>query len=179
MEKFVFLYNGSGWFLKIDSLDMLNRYMKKVWNIRKEEFFYDLKRIRKKQHPTGDIAQVCQTLSSMKGTDAWLEFLALKENQHREMSYMVLEGLTLYVNSSGGYCMLLENITNRYESETLMWPVFSEDDIRIKKWPGGTHYYAYIGPVQVKDGDILKWDSESDARMAAKKYVNRKRPSMK
>ena len=65
----------------------------------------------------------------------------LSPSSHREMSHMVLEGLTLYVNSSGGYCMSLENITNRYESETLMWPVFSEDDIRIKKWPGGTHYY--------------------------------------
>lgn len=31
MDKFVFLYNGY-WFLKLDSLDMLNRYMREIWS---------------------------------------------------------------------------------------------------------------------------------------------------
>ena len=92
---------------------------------------------------------------------------------------MIREGSTLYVNANGGYSMTMGEAVNRYESETLMWPVFSEKDIRIKKWPGGDHYYAYIGPIQVQESDTLKWDSESDARMAAMRYVNRKRPAIR
>ena len=56
MDKFVFLYNGCGWFLKLDSLDMLNRYVKEIWDIRKAECLSDLERIKKKLHPTGEIA---------------------------------------------------------------------------------------------------------------------------
>lgn len=179
MEKFVFLYNGSGWFLKIASLEVLNRYMEEVWAIRKEDLLHDLKRIAEKSHPTSNIISMCEVLANAKGTDIWYEFQRTRETQHRQMSAMVLEDITLYVNSNGGYCQSLDKITNRYESERLMWPVFSEEDIRIKKWPGGTHYYAYIGPVQVKDFDVVKWDSESDARMAAMAYVNRKRHQMK
>lgn len=178
MDKFVFLYNGYGWFLKLDSLDMLNRYMREIWDIRKAECLSDLERIRKKLHPTSDIATLCQILADVKGTDTWYEFQKLQKSQCDEMTRMILEGSTLYVNANGGYSIHMNDAVNRYESETLMWPVFSKEDIRIKKWPGGTHYYAYIGPIQVKESDTLKWDSESDARMAAMRYVNRKRPAM-
>lgn len=178
MDKFVFLYNGYGWFLKLDSLDMLNRYMREIWDIRKAECLSDLERIRKKLHPTSDITTLCQILADVKGTDTWYEFDVLRGSQYVEMTRMILEGSALYVNANGGYSMTMGEAVNRYESETLMWPVFSEKDIRIKKWPGGDHYYAYIGAIQVKESDTLKWDSESDARMAAMRYVNRKRPAM-
>lgn len=174
MDKFVFLYNGCGWFLKLDSLDMLNRYMREIWNIRKAECLSDLERIKKKLHPTSDIASACQILANAKGTGTWHEFQALRESQYAEMTQMILEGRTLYVNVNGGYNTRIDKAINRYESETLMWPVFSEEDIRIKKWLGGTHYYAYIGHIQVKESDTLKWDSESDARMAAMRYVKKK-----
>lgn len=174
MNKFVFLYNGCGWFLKLDSLDMLNRYIKEIWDIRKSECLSDLERIRKKLHPTGDIASACRILADTKGTDTWQEFEALQKSQCDEMTRMILKGSTLYVNANGGYSIHMNDAVNRYESETLMWPVFSEEDIRIKKWPGGDHYYAYIGPIQVKESDTLKWDSESDARMAAMRYVKKK-----
>ena len=169
MDKFVFLYNGYG----------LNRYMREIWDIRKAECLSDLERIRKKLHSTSDIATLCQILADVKGTDTWQEFEALRESQYAEMTRMILEGSTLYVNANGGYSMTMGEAVNRCESETLMWPVFSEKDIRIKKWPGGDHYYAYIGPIQVKESDTLKWDSESDARMAAMRYVNWKRPAMR
>ena len=174
MDKFVFLYNGYGWFLKLDSLDMLNRYVKEIWDIRKAECLSDLERIRNKLHSTSDIATLCQILADVKGTDTWQEFEVLRESQYAEMTRMILEGSTLYVNANGGYSMTMGEAVNRCESETLMWPVFSEKDIRIKKWPGGDHYYAYIGPIQVKESDTLKWDSESDARMAAIRYVKKK-----
>ena len=174
MNRFVFLYNGCGWFLKLDSLGMLNRYVKEIWDIRKGECLSDLERIKKKLHPTGDIASVCQILADVKGTDTWHEFKVLRESQYAKMTRMILEGRTLYVNANGGYSITMGEAVNRYESETLMWPVFSEEDIRIKKWPGGNHYYAYIGPIQVKESDTQKWDSELDARIAAMRYVKKK-----
>lgn len=45
----------------------------------------------------------------------------------------------------------------------LIFPDFKKDEIRVKQFPGGEHYYAYIGDMQVRDGDTLKWDSYQDA----------------
>ena len=33
----------------------------------------------------------------------------------------------------------------------------------MKQFPGGEHYYAYIGDMQVRDGDTLKWNSYQEA----------------
>lgn len=174
-KKHVFLFNGKGWFLMIDSLGELNKYHKMIWAIRKEDFFDDLRREREGKHPTSDLANLCQITARLKGKDSYAEFERLQRIQHEQMSRMILDGHTLYVNPAGGYTPHMENVMNHYESENLQWPVFREDDIRIKQWPGGTHYYAYIGEVQVKDGDTLKWESESDARMAAMAYVSTKK----
>lgn len=176
MKKYCFIFDGKQWYLEISTLQTLNDYMDMVWNIRKEDLLYDLKRLieDKGAHPTSDIISVCHTLSKAKGTDLWTEFQHLKEKQHRAMSGMVLHDITLYVNPAGGYTASLEKLEARYPSDNMRWPVLSENDIRIRKWPEGTHYYAYIGPVQVKDGGRLKWESESDARFAAMRYVTKK-----
>lgn len=176
--KHVFLYNGQGWFLKIDTVRELNAYLDMIWKIRKDDLMYDLGRIRKNLHPTSDIVGICDVLARLRGRDLWAEFDRLRMRQSSEMSRMVIDGHALYVNPSGGYCAKLENVSNRYDSEELRWPVFRESDVRIKQWPGGTHWYAYVGPIQVKSGDKVKFDSESDARAAAMAYVNNK-PKLK
>lgn len=172
--KYTFIYNGKSWFLEIHSLETLNAYMDMVWNLHHEDLLYDIKRLRENKHPTSDIITLCNTLASMKDSDVWHEFMILKEKQRHDMTDMILKNHTLYVNTSGGYCLSLDEKVNRYESDVLIWPVLKESDIQIKQWPGGTHFYAYIGPIQVKYDDQVKWDSESDARMAALSYVNKR-----
>ncbi len=174
-KKYVFLFNGKGWMLKIDSLDDLNDYMRMIWDIRREDLFWDIKRIREKQHPSSDMGNLCSILASIKSGDEYVEFCRIRELQHKQMTDMILKGETLYVNASGGYTIHMNKTEARYESEKLMWPVFKEDDIRVKTWPGGTHFYAYIGPVQVKQDGELKWDTEEEARQAAMAYVSKKK----
>lgn len=175
-----FVFNGNAWFLEIKDLETLNAYLEMAWSIRHDELERDRERISKKLHPSSDIIGICETFANMRGTGTELEFKALKARQTADMTRMIGDGLTLYVSPRGGYCMSLNGIENRCTQEDLQWPVFSEEDIRIKQWPDGTHWYAYIGPVQVKDGEIQKWGSESDARMAARRYVNSKvKPKMR
>lgn len=148
--------------------------MNMIWNLRHEDLLYDIKRMRENKHLTSDILTLCNMFASVKGSDVWHEFMTLREKQHHDMTDMILNGHTLYVNTSGGYCLSLDKIVNRYESDVLKWPVLKESDIQIKQWPGGTHFYAYIGPVQVKYDGRVKWDSESDARIAALSYVSKR-----
>jgi hypothetical protein len=54
------------------------------------------------------------------------------------------------------------------------FPKYHEQDIHIARFPDGQHYYAYIGDMQVRDGDILKWDTYDEAFAQAQKYIYRK-----
>lgn len=97
----------------------------------------------------------------------------------------------IYVNKLGGYFPHTEDIEVIDEFETedtrVVFPNYTEKDIRIKQWPGGTHYYAYVGDFQVKfdkdkipysikrydvvDGVVSKWNTEEDAKAAAKSFL--------
>jgi hypothetical protein len=54
----------------------------------------------------------------------------------------------------------------------MIYPTYTEKDINITKWPGGKHYYARIGNMQVMDenGDT-KWNTYERAFEVAKKYL--------
>ena len=46
------------------------------------------------------------------------------------------------------------------------------DDVRIIQWPGGSHFYAKVGNVDIVDSrGNQKWNSEEEARKEAAKYI--------
>ena len=47
--------------------------------------------------------------------------------------------------------------------EDLVFPNYTVDDIRIKKFNGGCHFYVYAGDAQLRDDNRLKWNSYTDA----------------
>lgn len=175
--KYVFLYDGHEWVLVIDTFEKLEDYLKWIWILREDQLKKDQINMARNQHPSSDIMTTCHILAGLKGTTVMEEFLILKQNQRKDMEELLRKESSLYVNPAGGYSSCLAETKNRYESDTMEWPVFNEADIRIKQWPGGTHYYAYIGPVQVKEFDVVKWDTEEDARAAAMHYVTKRRES--
>lgn len=85
---------------------------------------------------------------------------------------LLLDGYTLLINRSGGYSIKKEyEDTNFAFRKELVFPNFTEDDIRVKKFPQGAHYYAYIDDVEVHDGDIIKWDTYQMAYNKAKELI--------
>ena len=61
----------------------------------------------------------------------------------------------IYVNKSGGYFphhsadlkVLEEYIV---DNDSVIFPSYTDDDIKVVKWEGGKHYYAYVGDIWVK-----------------------------
>lgn len=75
-----------------------------------------------------------------------------------------------FVNRVGGKTFALD-FDQFVWRENLVFPSYKLSDIRIKQFPGGEHYYAYVGDVQIRQGDILKWGSYSEAYDYAKYVV--------
>ena len=97
----------------------------------------------------------------------------LKDVQLFSMLNVLKKTGAIYINRYGGFHGERKDMdmTRFVHREDLEWPRYSFDDIRIKKFDDGTHYYAYIGDAQVRDENgALKWDTEEDARKAAEKY---------
>lgn len=68
----------------------------------------------------------------------------------------------IYINCVGGYTFGL-NYNQFCRRKELVYPDFKESDIRIKQFQGGEHYYAYVGDMQVRDGENFKWNSHKEA----------------
>jgi len=55
---------------------------------------------------------------------------------------------------------------------TISFPNYTEKDIHVHLWPGGSHYYAKIGGLDVtdKDGNV-KWNTSGMARNKALEFL--------
>lgn len=79
----------------------------------------------------------------------------------------------IFINENGG-CHADYDGEHQYEfvrKSELVFPDFKKQDIRIRQFPGGTHFYAYIGKTQVRDGDTLKWNTYEEAYKQALHYL--------
>ena len=79
-------------------------------------------------------------------------------------------------------CSMLESfkmdddvIVEEKDMETLTFPDEAEyniDDVRFLQWPGGTHWYAKIGKLDICDDmGRYKWNCKGDAIEAAKWWI--------
>ena len=53
----------------------------------------------------------------------------------------------------------------------LEFPHFTEDDIVIKSFNDGTHSYARLGDLEVREGDVVKWDTFDEAYQIGRAHV--------
>jgi len=129
---------------------------------------------RYKEHFTTEWAGMCETFAKMRG-EHFIQSSATLENKVMQAKILSLFKYgTLYLREIGSYMMHCDGfeITDRMVSETLVYPGYSEKDIRITKWPGGSHYYAKIGKMDVIDEHgNQKWNTHAYAMNAALKEL--------
>ena len=80
----------------------------------------------------------------------------------------------IYISKIGGFFPHSKDIEvlDEFESNSVIFPNYSEEDIRVKQWENGTHWYAYVGDFQViTEKDVRKWDSKLEALKEAKYYL--------
>jgi hypothetical protein len=176
--KFVFFENH--WRVAIYSIEQLMLYHEKT-DYRWARAVKDYITVYEGQaHYSDSLANHIDVLARIWGGEKGLSFvdatLRLKQMVITNCINHITENKVLLFNQVGGYMIRndLDEFDKIKEKDDLMFPSFGEKDIRIKQWGGdakGTHYYAYIGDMQVTDGDILKWSTYAEAFEQAKKYV--------
>lgn len=171
--KSTFIWNGASWWLRISTIEEMCDYLNTEWKRRKESSIKDKERVQKKYHSTNYLTGAADVLSSCKLISFEHALDDLGRQLYKDWYKYLYEGKTIYVNGVGGY-NFNEDVKKVYRKEGYEFPCFSESDIKIKKWPGGKHFYAYIGDMEVSDGTNIKWNTEKEAREVAKKYITKK-----
>ncbi len=77
---------------------------------------------------------------------------------------------TIFINKSFGYFFPHPDIIVK-ETKTIDDWIFPGEEIKVTKWPNGTHYYAKVGSRDVFLGAVEKWDTFDEAYKAAEKFV--------
>lgn len=74
----------------------------------------------------------------------------------------IVENGETFINHVGGKTFSLDYDQFVWR-EHLIFPDYKISDIRIKQFEGGSHFYAYVGDTQLRDGDKLKWNTYNEA----------------
>lgn len=186
IERWRFINNGDGWWLRISSFDELLAYCMKTDNRFANAFGRLLKGSADELPETYD-----GSLSSAIAVLARVNRKSLVETTGNLLigvhdtyfKYLERDGF-LNINCVGG-CNSCDwdIVANCYRKE-LVWPSFTKNDIRIKTFAPEEksvgvyrddykyHYYAYLGDMQLTDGEKTKWDTYDEAYAFASNLVD-------
>ena len=103
-----------------------------------------------------------------------------------KINYVVKTG-KVFQNKLGGYMPnhpdyeVVEEMI--LDGDSIVFPDYTYNDIRLKQWDGGKHWYAYVGDIWIEEtrGDSnhikykgqRKFDTEAQAQDAAEYFVRR------
>lgn len=179
-EDYLFIFEepNNGWWYKIDSVDRLIDYVFKtnarygdavddIWK-HFEEYKKDYN-YRVFTHPYAYPIIMYAMQHEISIYDAAIGF----RNEHAfQMLSSIHEHGYIVVNPAGGHHSGPVQYNDWVRKNRYVWPNFKESDIIIKQFPNGKHYYVRIGDMELHNNDGGKrFFSESDARLAANRYV--------
>lgn len=83
----------------------------------------------------------------------------------------ITNGKTIYYNENGEWSTGPFEESNFLYRKFLQYPMFTEDDIVIKSFNDGTHSYARMADLEVREGDTVKWDTFDEAYQACLRII--------
>lgn len=182
---FVWDEKNGGWWLKLDSIEKVVDYHQKTSN----RYAGALDLFMRLYNKTGSVHGVMDAVMDLPIEERF-ELMASRDFKYMQAAIMqaqkvdqanIFDGFRFlnmeigmkemedirkygacFINPVGGSTFGIE-YSQFFRRKELVFPDFKREDIRIKQFTNGMHWYAYIGDMQVRDGDTLKWNSREEA----------------
>ena len=185
MSKWKFINNGNGWWLRIENVEQLSEYVEKTSG----RFGNSMMNVMsaysngKEQHYTNQLDSYLELLHRNSGKSLFETTQKLMFDCAETYFNLLSEKGFVNINKFGG-CNndLYLNCVTVYKDKCV-FPDYQEKDLKIKTWEmedkrAGNfrsgykyHYYAYVGDVQIKDGEKVKWNTYEEAYDFAKQFI--------
>jgi hypothetical protein len=172
----------TNWFCKIETFEQFEKYLK-IRSKRIVQAYSELKNRDPKRD--GHYKDDFQTLVGTTLIYSLEERLSVVDDV-RILSEKLNKGIIkcfadkshIIINENHGYRFMDDSfkvLDEKYD-DNFVFPEghLKKENIRIIQWPGGRHYYAKIGKIDIVDkhGD-QKWFTHKEAYDAALKYLNK------
>jgi hypothetical protein len=174
--------NNQGWWLQLSNVDELIAYLEEVAPTRYgnafENYIYgkEFDETSKNHSPHSREVELTSAIGQyarMRETTFIQALIMFRNEVALRQMHEIEEHGSIFINRAGGYHSASEydKCYDVVYRDNLIFPQFHKNDIRVKKFPYGQHYYAYIDDLQVKDGDTMKWNTYEEAYAQAEKLV--------
>ena len=150
MDYLFVMEDGGGWWLKVDSMEKLTDYFEHTLPVKYE----------------GAINLYRQSLFDKTEEETVLEHI---------MSKPLAERIALMKTNDFQLMYVAILLAEKQEHATFLdgFRLLNLEVGEISQFTGGTHYYAYVGDMQIGDGEILKWNSYEEAYKKACEAVRK------
>lgn len=183
--EYLFIYDGEMWWLKLTDAEQIIDYHNKTDN-RYEgaiKLYMKFKEEGKEWYNLLEGMPLEERIKTMESKDfKYLQCAIIKAKQVEGTIFdgfrclnmeigagelaTIREHGAVFINPAGGHTWGIETV-QFCRRKQLVFPQYSREDIRLKQFNGGRHWYAYIGDMQIRDGDCLKWNTRAAAQEAA------------
>lgn len=164
-------------FILIENItDLLDYFHERFYGMKKVSAVNLVTRYQAKQrgemvgHGTDLITDVVEGTCDIKGTGCAWELCKLTGTVEKYWIKDIADGRKIAINPINGISHFNpedDAIINIITSNEL----YTESDIKISRWSGGTHWYAKIAFIDVVINGEAKWNSKIVAMNKAKEYL--------
>ena len=182
-KEFTFIFINGGWWLKISTVAELADYLSETdsrWENALNNLLNSKEFTKFGNEHAGALATSIGLFGVNHGINGIDATLVFKEQIVNDQLNELKSGNTLAINKMGGYWVLKPEEVNGENKAYSQWcrkkgivfPNFTKRELKIKKFPLGNHWYAYLGEIQLRDGDKLKWNTYEEAYEYAKQFIS-------
>ena len=182
-KEFTFIFINGGWWLKISTVAELADYLSETdsrWENALNNLLNSKEFTKFGNEHAGALATSIGLFGVNHGINGIDATLVFKEQIVNDQLNELKSGNTLAINKMGGYWVLKPEEVNGENKAYSQWcrkremvfPNFTKRELKIKKFPLGNHWYAYLGDVQLRDNDKVKWNTYEDAYEYAKQFIS-------
>jgi len=165
------------WMLVIDNMEDLIYYHKRMLNSKLSHVWDNLIKTKHgKSHIDNTLSLIIYYQNEATEPKSIFELTAIASEKIFSAKAIALQNTgKIYINKNGGFFPHSKDITIleeiKIDNKNLIFPQYTEKDIKVKQWPDGKHWYAYVGDFQVEYDEEKKWNSKERAYKCAKYFL--------
>ena len=160
----LFVFDGYVWWLKITDEKQLLKYYENTASKWEDAMDQD----------GSSLAFAIKIHAQANGISLMESALSIRESAMKNQMNSLADSGAIFINRKGGFCTKIENYTQWVRRKDMIFPDYTNEDIRIKRFIGGHHWYAYIGDMQLKNGKEEKWENYDDAYAVALNVIGKR-----
>ena len=170
------LHMKHGWILEATDISTILEHTDKYMSTVIEKGIQDYFR-NQKYHPNTDWRGMIESMAKIQESTPLSASILLENKVLQGKIKTFLKFGVIYLRENGSYMTTYDGLSETdviFQGDKMIYPNYTKDDIKVRQWDKGVHYYATIGNFNVTQNGVPKWSTYDKAYEVALKYLKEK-----